>query len=132
METFSDIRIVGLDEQRPPRVRKEPYIDLYFMLSRQAPKMWCENFNKLSKDLVPPVKIDESKGIFIDAYVRDMNHIPAHLEKIKKKIIACNQQYIESIRQRELDEAARNASHLGAAGEQGKLNTIIAALKYDE
>jgi hypothetical protein len=132
LEKISDIRIVGLDEQRPPRVRKEPYIDLFFMLSHQAPKKWCEDFNKLSKDLVPPVKIDESKGIFIDAYVRDMNHIPAHLEKIKKKITTCNEQYIESIRQRELAEAAKNTSLYGAAGEQGKLNTIIAALKFDD
>lgn len=132
MEKISDIKIVGIDEKRPPKVRKEPYIDLFFMLSHQAPKKWCEDFNKLTKDLVPPVKIDESKGIFIDAYVRDMNHIPAHLDKIKKKITACNEQYIEFIRQKEFAESTRNTSLYAEAGEQGKLNTIVAALKFDD
>lgn len=132
MEGISDIRIVGIDENRPPRVRKEPYIDLFFRLSHQPPKKWCEDFNKLTKDLVPPVKINENGGIFIDAYVRDMSHIPAHLDKIKKKITACNEQYLESIRLSELAEAAKNTSLSGAAGEQGKLNSIIAALNYDD
>lgn len=132
MEGISDIRIIGIDEKRPPRVRKEPYIDLFFRLSHQAPKKWCEDFNKLAKDLVPPVKINENEGIFIDAYVRDMSHILTHLDKIKKKIAACNVRYLENIRQRELEEAARNTSLYGAAGEQGKLNAIIAALSYDD
>jgi hypothetical protein len=132
LEGISDIRIVGIDENRPPRVRKEPYIDLFFRLSHQPPKKWCEDFNKLTKDLVPPVKINENGGIFIDAYVRDMSHIPAHLDKIKKKITACNEQYLESIRLSELAEAAKNTSLSGAAGEQGKLNSIIAALNYDD
>ena len=132
MEGISDIRIVGVDEKRPPRVRKEPYIDLFFRLSHQAPKKWCEDFNKLAKDLVPTVRINENEGIYIDAYVRDMNHIPTHLDKIKKKITACNEQYLENIRQRELAEAVRNNSLYGAAGEQGKLNAIIAALSYDD
>jgi hypothetical protein len=132
LEGISDIKIIGIDEKRPPRVRKEPYIDLFFMLSHKPPKKWCEDFNKLVKDLVPPVKINENEGIFIDAYVRDMSHIPAHLDKIKKKITTCNEQYIQSIRQRELDEATRNTSHFGASGEQGKLNAIVAALKFDD
>lgn len=132
MESISDIRIIGIDEKRPPRVRKEPYIDLFFMLSHKPPKKWCEDFNKLTKDLVPPVKINENEGIFIDAYVRDMSHIPAHLDKIKKKITACNEQYLENIRQRELVEAAKNTSLYAALGEQGKLNAIIAALKFDD
>ena len=132
MEGISDIRIVGIDEKRPPKVRKEPYIDLFFRLSHQAPKKWCEDFNKLTKDLVPPVKINENEGIFIDAYVRDMSHIPAHLDRIKKKITACSEQFLENNRLRELAEAAKNTSHHGTAGEQGKLNAIIAALSYDD
>jgi hypothetical protein len=132
LEDISDIRIVGIDDKRPPRIRKEPYIDLFFRLSHKAPKKWCEDFNKLSKDLVPPVKINENEGVFIDAYVRDMSHIPEHLARIKKKITACNTLYLENIRLGKLAEAARNTSHHGAAGEQGKLNAIVAALIYDD
>jgi hypothetical protein len=132
LEDISDIKIVGIDEKRPPRIRKEPYIDLFFRLSHQAPKKWCQDFNKLAKDLVPPVKIDDNVGIFIDAYVRDMDNIALHLDKIKRKIALCNEQYIEEIRQRELAEHTRNVLLFGEEGEQGKLNKIIAALRFDD
>jgi len=132
LEGISDIRIIGIDESRPPLIRKEPYIDLFFRLSHKAPQDWCEDFNKLIKDLVPQVKIDKSEGLFINAYVRDMNHIPGHLEKIKQKIRACNEQYIENIRLKNLAAAAKNASLVAAAGEQARLNAIVAALQFDD
>ena len=132
MEDIRDIKIVGIDEKRPPRIRKEPYIDFFFRLSHQAPKKWCQDFNKLAKDLVPPVKIDDNEGVFIDAYVRDMDNIAMHLDKIKRKIVLCNEQYIEEIRQRESAELARNVLLFGEEGEQGKLNKIIAALRFDD
>ncbi len=132
LEGISDIRIVGIDKNRPPLIRKEPYIDLFFRLSHKAPQDWCEEFNKLIKDMVPQVKIDKTEGLYINAYVRDMNQIPGHLEKIKEKISACNEQYIDNIRQKEVDAAAKNASLVAAAGEQARLNAIIAALKFDE
>lgn len=131
MENISNIKIIGIDDTRPPRVRKEPYIDIFYKLSHKVPADWCEGFNNLSKKLEPPVKIDKNEGLFIDAYVRDMNHIPAHLRKIKKVIAAFNEQYIESIRQRALVAAAENTSLSGHEGEQGKLNRIIAELKFD-
>ena len=132
MEGISDIRIIGIDTNRPPLIRKEPYIDLFFRLSHKAPQDWCEDFNKLVKDLVPQVKIDKIEGLFINAYVRDMNHIPGHLDRIKEKISACNRQYIENVRLKELEAAARNASLVAAAGEQARLNEIVATLQFDD
>ena len=132
MQGISDIRIVGIDERRPPKLRKEPYIDLFFKLSHQVPGDWCENFNRLTENLDPPIRIDKREGLFIDTYVRDMSQIPAHLEKIKKNIIACNDQYIETIRQRTLADAAANALLQGDGGQQGKLNAIIASLSFDD
>jgi len=132
LEGISDIRIVGIDKNRPPIIRKEPYIDLFFRLSHKAPQDWCEDFNKLVKDMVPQVKIDKTEGLYIDAYVRDMNHIPEHLDRIKQKISACNKQYIENSRLKELAAAAKNASLVAAAGEQARLNAIVAALEFDD
>lgn len=132
MQDISDIKIIGIDEKRPPRVRKEPYIDLFFRLSHPAPQDWCEDFNNLTRKLDPPVRIDKSEGVFIDTYVRDMNHIPAHLDSIKENIRSCNAQYIERIRQAELSAAANTASLLGDGGKQGQLNSIVAALKFDD
>lgn len=132
MEGISDIRIVGIDINRPPLIRKEPYIDLFFRLSHKAPQDWCEDFNKLAKDLVPQVKIDKTEGLFINAYVRDMDHIPGHLDTIKEKILACNKQYIENIRLKALAAAEKNASLIAAAGEQARLNAIVDALQFDD
>jgi len=132
MQGISDIKIVGIDEKRPPRVRKEPYIDLFFQLSHPAPKDWCEDFNHLTGKLEPTIRIDKNEGLFVETYVRDMNHIAAHLEKIKKKIVDCSAQYIERIRQSESVAAMQNAALLGDRGEQGRLNTIVATLRFDE
>lgn len=128
----SNIKIVGIDEKRPPRIRKEPYIDLYFKLSDSPSEDWCDHFNKISKKLVPPAKIDKRTSLFIDAYVRDMKHIPDYLDEIKKQVTVCNEQQNENFRLRALADAANNSSLSGEEGEQGKLNSIIAALEFDE
>jgi len=132
MQGISNIKIVGIDEKRPPRVRKEPYIDLFFQLSHSAPKDWCEDFNLLAGKLEPAIRIDKNEGLFVETYVRDMNHIAAHLDKIKKKIIDCSAQYIERIRQSESAAAMQSAALLGDRGEQGKLNAIVATLRFDD
>lgn len=61
-----------------------------------------------------------------------MEHIPAHVEIMKKKILACSKQYIEKFRQKELIEKANNASVQDDGGKQGKLNAIIDALKFND
>lgn len=132
MKDISDIKIIGIDDKRPPRIRKEPYIDLFLKLSHQAPQAWCEDFNKLAIKIKPFVRIDKTEGIFIETFVRDMKHIPEHFDLIKKKVAACSEQYIENIRLKELAAANKNDSIRGQEGEQGKLNTIIAALKFDD
>ncbi len=130
MSTFEEIRIMGIDEQRPPRIRKEAYIDLYFKLSHKAPLDWCEDFNALGRQIDPAAKIDKNAGECIDTYTKDMDSIQSHLNDIKQTIIECNEQYQEKIRQRELAAAASNAELIGQDGEQHKLNEIISALRY--
>ncbi len=38
MEGISDIKIVSIDSKRPPVIRKQPYIALFFTLSHKGPK----------------------------------------------------------------------------------------------
>ena len=83
MNSFESIRINGVDETRPPRIRKEAYIDLYFRMSCEAPEEWCEDFNVLGRQIVPAAKIDKNSRLIIDTYVNDMNNIPAHLAELK-------------------------------------------------
>ena len=130
MSTFEEIRIMGIDEQRPPRVRKEAYIDLFFKLSSKAPLDWCEDFNALGRQIDPSPKIDKNTGDCVDTYVKHMDNIQSHLNEVIQPIVDCNEQYEEKIRQRQLAEAASNAALIGQDGEQHKLNEIISALRF--
>jgi len=131
MSDIKDIKIVGIDEDRPPRIRKEAYIDLFFKLSEKVPMDWCEDFNSVGRQSSPSVKIDKNAGLFIDAYVNDMTQIPVQLEKIKKLVKACNEQYMEKIRQKNLALAASHAALEGKSNEQDRLNQLVATLKFD-
>lgn len=131
MEGISDIRITGIDERRPPRIRKEPYIDIVFKLSRQAPADWCSAFNTLLLKHPAAPKIKEGEGLYIEAWVRTADEIAPFLALLKGKVAECSRQYIERI-----ELAARNSGDLNAslaleAGEQGRLNRIIAALDFE-
>ncbi|MFZ9039038.1 MAG: hypothetical protein ACO3DT_13365 [Gammaproteobacteria bacterium] len=130
MSSFEEIRIISIDEARPPRVRKEAYIDLFFKLSAKAPLDWCEAFNALGRQINPAAKIDKNLGETIETYVNDMGGIQSHLNEIKQTVVECNAQYLEKIRQRQLADAASNAALLGQDGEQAKLNQIISALEF--
>lgn len=130
MEGISDLKICGIDEMRPPRIRKEPYIDLFFKLTHQAPNAWCEDFNRLFSGKKSPHKIQPDSGKFIETWVRSPDEIPEVLEELKLAVSGCNQQYIARV----LDEAQATANHEYAqadGGEQGRLNRIVAGLNYD-
>jgi len=131
MQDINNIKIVGIDNDRPPKIRKEAYIDLFFKLSEKAPLDWCEDFNTLSLRMNPAVKIAKNDGLCVEAWVRDMNDIAPQLEKIKQKILDCNEQYIEKARQKQLAMLAANSSGSSAANsKQLKLNEIVAALNF--
>lgn len=131
MEGISDIKIVGLDERRQPRVRKEPYIDLYFKLSHKAPSDWCQNFNDMLSKLGLTAKIKPAEGVFIETWVRKPDEIVAHLELLKKKVAECSLAYIENIRQQQARGSEDSDVLQNETGEQGRLNKIIAGLIFE-
>lgn len=132
MNAINDIKIISIDETRPPQVRKEAYIDVFFKLSMKAPEDWCDEFNALGRKINPAVKINSKNGIIIDAWVKNMNDLPNHLEKIKQKVKECNELHMEKTRLKALAMAASVASKLGQGSEQNALNDIVAGLKFDE
>lgn len=131
MTNITDINIIGIDEERPPMVRKESYIDLFFKLSIKAPSDWCEAFNTLGHRIQPPVKIDPSQGLIVETYVHDMNLIQGQLDKIKEKIQQCNREYLENERKMKLAAAAKRAELTGNNAKQNQLNKIISGLNYE-
>jgi len=132
MSDIKDIKVIGFDNDRPPRIRKEAYIDLYFQLSQKAPLDWCEDFNALGRKVNPSPKIDKNKGLHIETYVNNMSLIAQQLASVKALLLECNQQYQQKIDEKARIQAASNASLQGQDGEQFKLNQIVDALSFDD
>ncbi len=130
MEGISDIQIVGIDDKRPPRIRKEPYIDLFFRLSHQAPADWCSIFNNLLQKHASCAKINVNDGRFIDAWVKTPEDIPVLLALLKNKVTECSRLFIEKIELSVRNASAANAELMLGGGEQGRLNRIVAALDF--
>lgn len=131
MDSISDIKITGIDEERPPRVRKEAYVDVFFKLSHEPPLDWRDDFDSLGSKLDTGAKIDKKNGLVIETWVRDMDLIPAHLEKLKKLIAVCNQQYLEKIRLKKLAASEKEHALTGMEEKQNRLNEIISRLNFD-
>ena len=131
MTQFNEIKIISIDANRPPRVRKEPYIDLFYQLSEDAPEEWCEDFSGFGRQVNPLAKIEKGTRCFIGTYVNDMDSIPAHFEQIKLAVADCNTQYLEKVRQRDMALAKGNAALDEQGGPQLKLNEIVASLDFD-
>ncbi|MEJ2141200.1 MAG: hypothetical protein P8Y24_02390 [Gammaproteobacteria bacterium] len=132
MEGISDIKIIGIDETRPPKIRKEPYIDIIFKLSHQAPSDWCKDFNSLLAKHPATVQIKEKEGLFIETWVRKVDEIVPLFELIKNTVLECTRQYIERIELSARQANNSDATQDEATGEQGRLNKIIASLEFDE
>ena len=132
MEGISDIKIIGVDETRPPKIRKEPYIDIFFTLSHHAPEEWCADFNRIAADELGKPKISEKEGLYIEAWVREPDEIVALLEMLKAKVAECTRKYIENVERSIRDASADSASLAGEdQGEQGRLNRIVASLDFE-
>ncbi|TDY01062.1 hypothetical protein [Thiohalophilus thiocyanatoxydans] len=130
MEGISDIAIVGIDENRPPRLLKGPYINLYFRLSHAAPKAWCDDFNQLMAKKTYAAKIKPDVGLFIETWVRKPEEVEPSLEELKKTVKLCSERYIKRI-EAELNAAGHDHGSLDDEGEQGRLNRIVAGLNFD-
>ncbi len=132
MEGISDLRITGIDDRRPPMIRKEPYIDIIFKLSHQAPADWCRIFNELMAKHPATPKIKEKEGLYIEAWVRSPDVIAEFLERLKETVVESSRLYIERIELMSRNTGDANALLAKEMGEQGRLNRIIATLDFGD
>lgn len=132
MQGISDIKIIGVDATRPPFIRKEPYIDIFFELSHQAPKDWCKDLNSIFaiNHSTSNASINEKEGLFIKTWVRTADEITSLLEQLKEEINECTHQYIERI-QLSSQQPVGETSQINESSEQANLNKIIASLIFD-
>lgn len=131
VEGISDIRICGIDEMRPPRILKAPYINLFFKLSHKAPEDWCVEFNRLVAKAKYSAKIEPDIGLYIETWVRKPEEIEAALDGLKQAVASCSEAYIARI-EAEARKGADAGGSLESDGEQGRLNRIIAGLNFDD
>lgn len=132
MDGISDIKIVGMDDKRPPRIGKEPYIDLFFRLSHKAPLDWCIGFNELlvKHEYTPKIKTNE--GLFIEAWVRRPDEIVGLFQILKQSVTESTALYIEKIAVSQRDAVSNSAlAQKEGDSEQGLLNKVIAGLDFD-
>lgn len=132
MQGISDISIIGIDETRPPFIRKEPYIDIYFKLSHQAPLDWCKDLNSIFAIKHPSnnAKIDEKEGLFIKTWVRSPEQITSLFEQIKTEITECTRQYIERIQLAARSPDNTDSLQDSVSSAQANLNLIISSLDF--
>ena len=131
MEGISDIKISGIDETRPPRIRKEPYINLFFKLNHKAPLKWCETFNSIVAKRQYPVRIEPEEGLFVETWVRKPDEIVALVDALKEAVVHTSEEYIARIQAENL-AAAQQTSDPENEGEQGRLNRFLASLNFDD
>jgi hypothetical protein len=132
MEGISDIKIIGIDEKRPPVIRSAPYINLYFKLSHQAPLDWCNDFNMLMSKQPGSPKIKQKEGLYIESWVKTPDMIVDYLELLKTKVTLCSDMYIERIEQAARVNKNNAMSGIAEDSPQGRLNKIIEELVFDE
>jgi hypothetical protein len=132
MEGISDIRIMGIDQKRPPKIRKEPYIDLIFRLTHKAPVDWCHDFVSSQSSMRYKSTINTDECLFIETWVRSPDEIAGHLQTLKELVATCNTRYIEKAEARDRDRDGDNDKLLNEAGPQGQLNRVIAGLDFSE
>src|SRR3970040_424958 len=120
-----------MDENRPPRLRKEPYINLYFRLLHKAPPDWCEGFSDLLVKHEYTPKIYAEEGLYIETWVRSPDEIAGLFQVLKEKVTACTAQYIEKSAASKRDSDSDNdLLQKEGSGEQGRLNRVIAGLDF--
>ncbi len=130
MQDIQSLHICGIDPERPPRIRKEPYIDLRFKLSMKAPEAWCDAFNDALKNASFPAKVNPKDGLFIDTWVRKPQEIPALFQRLKLGVSTATQSHLKRID--DANRAQRLATPtLQDSTEQRLLDQILADLVFD-
>ena len=128
MSQTVQLKIVGIDPKRYPKILNKNYIDIVYQLSEKAPKDWCSIFNDSFRS-IKNVRIEADDGQYIETWVRDMDEIPKSLCSIKDGIQLCNEKYNDKLR---TDEASRKASFSKKQSSASlKLEKILSALDFD-
>lgn len=131
MEGISDIKIDGIDENRPPSAKYPKYINLYFRFNHKVPEPWCITFNDMMAKHTSKPKIVPEEGLYIETWVQNKEQIAPHLKQLKSAVKECIGLYIKKI---EMERQAANTQTGEAVEEnspQAELNRIVMELNFE-
>ncbi|WP_144394143.1 hypothetical protein [Pleionea sediminis] len=130
MKGISDLKLVGIDASRPPVIRKEPYIELYFKLNQEAPLDWLKEFNDFVKNGPYPIKIKPDDSSTIETWVRTSAEVKPAFNEIKNAVHTCIKTYVDrALAQKQTEQVETGVS---LSKEQLELNKIIESLDFDQ
>ena len=131
MSQAEHIGIKSVDANRPPLIRKDPYIELFFELSALAPREWCDDFNSSLQKHISKPKVRSDEGQFIETWVRRADDIPAHLDLLKEAVNSCNE--LQAAKALELaNTVVSESGEPSVSSEQAHLNAVVAALDFGQ
>jgi len=131
MEEFKELKIIGLDENRPRKAERRgdnSIIHLFLKLSHKAPVHWCQDFNRLLEGAIPSVHIKVDGGLFIETWVRKPEEMHNHITSIQEKVRAVNELYKNRLgeMQKRFDKSDQEQYQL-----QKKIDSTVNSLKFD-
>ena len=127
---FTEYKIIGIDEARPPKIQRQPCIDLVFELNETAPEDWCKQFQVVVGKTRYPITIDPVEGLFVETWVRKASEIAASLELIKSFVAKGNDAY-KAMVLRNSDAPVEEGVVVELTPEQKQLNEIVSGLYFD-
>jgi hypothetical protein len=131
MEGISDLKIIGLDKERPPQILSYPCIFLFFELVHDAPEDWCDDFNRLVAKAKYTTKVNLEDRLFIETWVRKPEEIAICLDYVRQSVKTCNEAYIAR-KMAEKGITVDDKPSAAVSEAQMNLNRVIEGLNFDE
>ena len=131
IEAPTELKVIGFDQERPPKIQRRPCIDLYFRLNEEAPEEWCKCFMNIIGKQTYSIKIDPEVSEFVETWVRKTAEIENSLETVKRLVAKGNQAYQESLEAKRKQAAVVLPDEV-ISPEQLRLNDVVAGLVFDE
>ena len=131
MESSMDLKIIGIDPERPPKIQQRPCVDLFYQLNESANEDWCRCFASISGKQVYSFKINPEGGEFIETWVKKPSEIARSLETAKSLVARCNEVYVELLDQRRRQAAVVIPDEI-ISPEQKALNDIVSQLVFED
>lgn len=128
--SFTDLKIIGLDEARPPMLQTRPCIDLMFELDEIAPPDWCKEFQIGVGKQRYSFKIDPEEGQFIETWVREPGEIEKSLE-LAKELVARGNDLYRALLKRQSGAPVEEDTVVTVTPEQKRLNDLVAKLNFE-